>query len=96
MQIPDSLAEKIELFRTNGHIFREDDELFTATSWVAVLQGQGIHPTSFNPIANAFPEAQLSHEINEIERSIQFMVDRMPTHEGFISKYCPAPSVMAV
>ena len=95
MQIPDTLAEKIELFRSNGQIFREDDELFTATSWVAVLQGQGIEPQSYNPIAGAFAEDKLSHEIDEIERSIRFMVERMPTHEAFIAKYCPAPTVQA-
>lgn len=95
MQIPDSLAEKIELFRSNGQIFREDDELFTATSWVAVLKGQGIEPRGVNPMASAFVQPELNYEIGEIEKSIRYMVAQMPTHEGFISQYCPAPAVQA-
>jgi tryptophan halogenase len=95
MQIPDSLSEKIELYRNNGQVFREDDELFTATSWVAVLKGQGIEPRSINPITSTFPEQELTYEIGEIERSIRYMTDRMPSHEDFVLKYCPAPSVQA-
>ena len=93
MQIPDSLAEKIELYESNGQVFREEDELFTETSWVAVLRGQGIEPRSYNPMADAFPEPQLAHEFSEIARSIEFMVQRMPTHDEFIRRYCPAPGV---
>jgi tryptophan halogenase len=95
MPIPDSLSEKIELYRSNGQIFREDDELFTATSWVAVLKGQGIEPAGLNPMASAFVETELTHEIGEIERSIRYMVEHMPTHEEFISRYCPAATVQA-
>lgn len=40
MAVPESLTEKVELFRMNGQIFREDDELFTETSWAAVMMGQ--------------------------------------------------------
>jgi tryptophan halogenase len=95
MQIPDSLSEKIELYRSNGQVFREDDELFTSTSWVAVLKGQGIEPRFVNPMASTFPEQELTYEVGEIERSIRYMTDRMPTHEDFILKYCPAPSIQA-
>lgn len=95
MDIPDSLSEKIELFESNGQIFREEDELFMETSWVAVLKGQHIHPRSYNPMADAFPEPQLSDEVQEIEKSIQYLVHHMPRHEDFIQRYCAAPNPQA-
>ncbi|MEM1380985.1 MAG: tryptophan halogenase family protein, partial [Pseudomonadota bacterium] len=49
MDIPDTLQEKIELFRTTGQIFREEDELFTETSWAAVMLGQGIEMEGASP-----------------------------------------------
>ena len=33
---PDGLADKLDMFRANGRIFREHEELFTETSWLAV------------------------------------------------------------
>ncbi|MBB3763592.1 tryptophan halogenase family protein [Sphingomicrobium lutaoense] len=90
MEIPDTLKEKIELFRLNGQIFREDDELFTATSWVAVMVGQGISPIGTNAMAGTVAEPGLSKELGEIQKSIQYLVDHMPTHEEYLARYCPA------
>ena len=41
-----TLQRKIDLWRTNGRIFREDDELFSEESWIQVFLGQGIVPKS--------------------------------------------------
>ncbi|MEH6826930.1 tryptophan halogenase family protein [Parasphingorhabdus sp.] len=90
MSIPDSLAEKIELFRTNGQIFREDDELFTETSWAAVMMGQGIEMQGHNAMADTIDLATLKPEVDEIEKSISFLVQHMPAHKEFLSQYCPA------
>ncbi|GAA4035732.1 tryptophan halogenase family protein [Parerythrobacter jejuensis] len=90
MDVPDSLKEKIDLFRLNGQIFREEDELFTATSWVAVMLGQGIVPEGHNPMADTVAEPGTQKEMAEIEKSIQYLVKQMPSHEEFLRKYCPA------
>ncbi len=90
MNIPASLKEKIDLFRINGQIFREEDELFSPTSWVAVMLGQGIMPTNFNPMTATLKEPALLHEVAEVEKSIQYLVQNMPTHRDFVQKYCPA------
>ena len=36
MEVPDSLARKLELWRAKGRLFREGRELFGTASWVAV------------------------------------------------------------
>ncbi len=90
MAIPDSLQEKIDLFRLNGQIFREEDELFTATSWVAVMQGQGIYPAGHNPMADVVAEPATAHEVSEMEKSIRYLVQQMPSHEEYLRRYCPS------
>ncbi len=90
MEIPDSLNEKIELFRHNGQIFREEDELFTETSWAAVMLGQGIEMNGHNAMADALNEPSTRNEINEIEKSIMFVAQHMPSHKEYLKKYCPA------
>jgi tryptophan halogenase len=91
MSIPDSLQEKMDLFRLNGQIFREDDELFTETSWAAVMMGQGITMEGHNAMADTLEQAKTKAELDEIEKSIRFLVHHMPGHKEFLQKYCPAP-----
>lgn len=83
---------KVELFRQNGQIFREDDELFTETSWAAVMMGQGIKMRGHNAMADAVREPNTRREIDEMEKSIQFVVQHMPSHGEYLNRYCPAPA----
>lgn len=92
MDIPETLQEKLDLFKWNGQFFREEDELFTATSWVAVMMGQGITPQAYNPSVDALDVKKVTAEFGEVEKSIQYLVSNMPTHGEFIRKYCPASS----
>ena len=92
MSVPDSLTEKMELFRTNGQIFREDDELFTETSWAAVMMGQGIEMQGHNAMADTLDHAAIKPEIDGMEQSIRYLVNKMPGHGDYLNQYCPAPA----
>ena len=89
MKVPDTLAEKIEIFRANGQIFREEDELFTSTSWAAVMMGQGIRMEGTSPMADGIA-ITAQKELNEIEKSIRWLVDHLPFHHEYLARYCPA------
>ncbi|MEZ5946259.1 MAG: tryptophan 7-halogenase [Hyphomonas sp.] len=52
MQIPDYLQDKIDLFRSYGRVFRENEELFNDTSWFAVMIGQNIRPEGYDAVAD--------------------------------------------
>lgn len=93
MQVPDTLTEKVEVFRANGQIFREEDELFTETSWAAVMLGQGVSMNGHNPMADALDTPKTRQEINEMEQSIKFLVQHMPAHGDYLAKYCPAKAI---
>jgi tryptophan 7-halogenase len=90
MVVPDSLTEKVELFRQNGQIFREDDELFTETSWAAVMMGQGIRMGGHNVMADGLKDAATQKELDAIEQSIRYVVQHMPSHHEYLQRYCPA------
>ena len=49
MEIPDSLADKIDLWMGKARLFRATNDLFTEDSWIAVLLGQGKFPQSSDP-----------------------------------------------
>jgi len=93
MTVPETLTEKIELFRANGQIFREEDELFTETSWAAVMLGQGIEMQGYSAVADTLSASEIKPEIDGMEQSIRYLVQRMPTHGEFVGRYCPASNM---
>jgi len=88
MSIPDSLAAKIELFRENGRVFRLEDELFSETSWLAVLLGQGINPRRVDPLADVLPSEEISQILDRMQRFITRAAQSMPTHADYIAQHC--------
>ena len=90
MDVPDSLAWKLELWRSKGRLFREGRELFGTASWVAVLLGQGIAPEDQEPAASAIDPAMLSDALDKMRTSYRRMAEQMPTHAEFIARSCPA------
>ena len=93
MSVPDTLTEKIELFKMNGQIFREEDELFTETSWAAVMMGQRIAMGGHNPVADTLDLPSTTSELDEMEKSIRYLVQQMPGHGEYLQRYCPAPAI---
>jgi tryptophan 7-halogenase len=90
MSIPDTLREKIELFKTNGRIYRENEELFSETSWLAVMLGQGIVPKSYHPLVDAYDAKALHAYLSGVRDVIVRSVAAMPSHAEFIRSNCAA------
>ena len=90
MDIPDTLARKIELFRANGRVFREDEELFAEESWIQVLLGQGVFPRGYDPLVDVKTPAQIDEYLGNVEAVIRKCVAVMPSHADFVAKVCPA------
>jgi tryptophan 7-halogenase len=88
MSIPDTLAAKIELFRSSGYIFREHEELFTEVGWLQVLIGQGVIPADYNRIADTITEATLREMLEGFEIANVTAVRKMPRHVDFIAQHC--------
>ncbi|HEY3325643.1 MAG TPA: tryptophan halogenase family protein [Novimethylophilus sp.] len=92
MSIPPTLQKKIDLYRGNGRILRENNELFSEYSWLQVLHGQGIRPSSYSPLANNLQEDELTDFLDGVENIIGKCIAVMPTHAEFIAAHCSANS----
>ncbi|NQY40857.1 MAG: tryptophan 7-halogenase [Henriciella sp.] len=91
LPVPDTLQQKIDQFRSAGRIFRESNELFTESSWLAVMHGQGVEPQSWNPVANRFDGADITARLEGMADVIARASDAMPDHEAYVQK-CVAES----
>ncbi len=90
MPIPDSLTQKIELFRETGRVFRKNEELFQENSWVQVMLGQGIMPRGHHPIATKLSDAELAGLLSMIRDGVAGTVASLPPHEAYVASYCGA------
>ncbi|MFC3785162.1 tryptophan halogenase [Sphingopyxis italica] len=90
MPIPDTLAQKIELFRETGRVFRKNEELFAENSWVQVMMGQGIEPQSWHPIAEKLRDDELARLLETIRGEVRQTVDSLPAHQDYVARYCGA------
>jgi len=90
MSIPDSLSEKLELFRTRGEVKPKGADLFSEVSWLAVLYGQGIVPEGYHPVADAMSEDDLELTLARIRSMIKQRLTQLPSHKDFIASCCAA------
>ncbi len=84
MPIPDTLAEKIALFRASGAFVREEDELFLDDSWGQVMIGQGIIPQGWSPLADNVPLADVGPFLDTLAGAYRAKAATLPDHRAFI------------
>lgn len=90
MELPNTLQRKIDLWKSNGRIFREDEELFSEESWIQVFIGQEVIPESHDPLVAIKSDAQIEQYLGNIAATIERCVEVMPTHDAYISRFCAA------
>ena len=81
---PEGLAYKLAMFRSSGRIFREHNELFTETSWLAVMAGQGIVAEGYHPAADLLPDEETLNRLSHIREVIATTAKLMPTQDEFL------------
>jgi tryptophan halogenase len=89
MEIPDTLAEKLELFRRRGRVVKYREGVFLEASWIAVYLGQRVTPVGHDMRADMPPAAALARGMETLHEQIRAAVDRMPDHAAMLSRYCP-------
>jgi tryptophan 7-halogenase len=96
MDVPDSLNERLELFRSSGRFFKHGAaELFAEESWVQVLLGQGFEMTP-DPVTQFVRVEDIEGFLKDIEEVIADVAGNMPDHAEFVQRLpasTPAPAV---
>jgi tryptophan halogenase len=92
MGLPDTLAQKLELWAGKARLFRTQLDLFTDDSWIAVLLGQRKFPRSHDPLADAFDPVQSRQFLASVRDVIEKTALAMPPHQDFIARHCAAPT----
>jgi tryptophan halogenase len=87
MRVPESLQQKIELFRAQGRLQRNPLDLFKEPSWYFVLLGMGVNPGSYDPMVDETDFSKAEDVIRQIKDLMRVMVSDLPSHQAYLNKY---------
>lgn len=86
MSIPETLAERLQIYCASGRVFREADDLFSKTSWLAVMQGQGLEPEGYDPLAETMPLDEARQRMARVAAVTEAAAGHMPTHGAYLEQ----------
>lgn len=84
MPLPDSLQERIELFKSHGLMRDGVDELFRSSSWQSVFEGMGVRPQKYCPRVDNLDFNQINQLLDNARQAIVRMVKTLPTHDEIL------------
>ncbi|WDD97548.1 tryptophan halogenase family protein [Thalassomonas actiniarum] len=90
MEVPQTLAHRMELFKKTARVCITQSELFRLDSWTQVMMGQGIMPENYHQIVDQMSDAELAKFLKGIKGQVDARVADMPGHQEFINYYCKA------
>ncbi|HTN41903.1 MAG TPA: tryptophan halogenase, partial [Asticcacaulis sp.] len=70
-----------------GHLIRYEFGVFLPPSWVAVMMGQNLFPTGYDPRADRMPTDDLKQKAETMRRHILQSVDASPDHAAYIKQF---------
>ncbi|MEH3102659.1 MAG: tryptophan 7-halogenase [Sphingomonas phyllosphaerae] len=85
MTLPDTLVQKEAQYRRSGRLMLDADELFREASWLAVLEGQGVHAIAHAPLADTLDAATNRRQLDQIAGVIARAVPTLPLHDAVLA-----------
>src|ERR1700736_3891098 len=85
MAIPDSLRERIELYRRTGRIRPRAGELFTDLSWFYIFEGLGLRPDAYDPLLDVVTVSQLTEILGSMANSTTALINAAPSHHSYFA-----------
>ena len=86
LPMPDGTAYKLAMFRESGRVFREHNEVFTETSWLAVMTGKGVRPRRYHPVADTLPDAETLARLADIRAVIAETAQALPRQDDYLAQ----------
>ena len=83
MALPDSLRERIELYRGSGRVRWRAGELFTDTSWFYIFEGLGMQPEGYDPLIDVVKPDQLKEILASLAKGTAAVRRGAPLHDSY-------------
>jgi len=95
MALPDTLRERIELYRGTGRIRVRAGELFTDLSWFYILEGLGVSPGSYDPLMDVIELGQLREILASLRATTAALAGAAAPHDSYFPARSPGERTAA-
>jgi tryptophan halogenase len=85
MAVPDTLKQRIEMYRRTGRMRGRSGELFTDLSWFYIFEGLGIRPDSYDPMVDVIAVDKLREILASMAASTAAVAKSAPTHDSYFA-----------
>jgi tryptophan 7-halogenase len=86
MSVPDSLRERLELYKGTGRIRVRSGELFTDLSWFYIFEGMGVRPAHYDPLLDVVPDSRLTDILQSLARTTGAIVKEAHYHDSLFTQ----------
>jgi tryptophan halogenase len=93
IQLPETLDQKIKLFKRRGHLIKFEGESFEDPSWISMYTGFGITPEVEDIKLAQIAMADAEMQVQKIEQVIGEATEHSLSHAAFIAKFCAAEAI---
>jgi hypothetical protein len=93
LELPETLAFKIEAWRRLGVLHLQQDEGFDETSWLAIHAGMGHWPERTDPVFEELPRDEALRALQWRRAAITRAVARLPAHADYLARVVDATSI---
>jgi tryptophan halogenase len=86
LEPPDTLAQRIDMYRASGRIVLRHPELFTDLDWFWIFEGMGVVPRDYDPLVDTVDYEQVKRLMLAISQKITADTAAAPTHDSFFAQ----------
>ena len=86
MELPDSLSQRIAMYRSTGRIVLRSPELFSELDWFWILEGMGVVPADYDPLVDTIDYEQVKRLMLAISQKVTADTAAAPTHDSFFAQ----------
>lgn len=84
-RLPDSLAQRIALYRGTGRIRPRPGELFSDLSWFYIFEGLGMRPAGSDPLIDDVMFARALPLMRALRQGVERAVRQAPAHDSYFA-----------
>jgi tryptophan halogenase len=85
MAVPDTLRQRIELYRGTGRVRWRAGELFTDASWFYIFEGLGVHPAHYDPLLDVVTLDKLQEILASLAHGTAALQRATPLHDSYFA-----------
>jgi tryptophan halogenase len=86
LDLPDTLAQRIDMYRASGRVILRQPELFGELDWFWIFEGMGVIPRDYDPLVDTVDYEQVKRVMLAISQKVSADTAAAPTHDSFFAQ----------